>query len=213
VRGGVEVTRITVEGQPDLDLRLQHLDRVAADPRVLRADQSQVARALAQHMLAAQGCGTQMARHPEGYPLWPAGYIGSLAHAGDTIGVVLGHDTQYRGLGVDVEHPSRVHPEVWLNVFTAHERSTLAAQPEDQRRWGAAIRFAAKEAAYKALYPRHGAVAGFFDTEVTVEDEVQAQARRQGSVQVVVHAPTLACTLEGRWFEHAGYVVVVVWDA
>src|SRR5207249_3754140 len=41
-----------------------------------------------------------------GEPVWPEGIAGAITHSGDLAIAVVGHDTDFAGLGIDVEQQS-----------------------------------------------------------------------------------------------------------
>ena len=104
-------------------------------------------------------------RGPAGEPLWPAGIVGAISHSRDLAVAVVGRQTDYAGLGVDVEElargPSRRAARLvcgptemeWVNVEAGTERLTML--------------FSAKEAVFKALFPIERVWLGFADAELT----------------------------------------------
>ncbi|SHJ03078.1 4'-phosphopantetheinyl transferase family protein [Wenxinia saemankumensis] len=89
---------------------------------------------------------------PDRGPVWPPGFVGSIAHHG---GLALAALARGPGLvGLDIVPDAPLPPEVAAEI----------AGPGDE---GAAEAvFAAKETVYKALAPAHGAVFGFDAAEV-----------------------------------------------
>lgn len=95
-----------------------------------------------------------------GQPLWPVGITGSIAHgAGAAIALVArSHDTE--GVGVDLERACPM-PELEGYVPRPEERAWLETySPRDRARELIAL-FSAKEAVFKAFYPRVGRFFGF----------------------------------------------------
>jgi len=104
-------------------------------------------------------------RGPAGEPLWPPGIAGAISHTRDLAVAVVGRQTDYAGLGVDVEElvrgPSpraarlvcRPTEMEWVNVEAGTERLTML--------------FSAKEAVFKALFPIERVWLGFADAELT----------------------------------------------
>jgi enterobactin synthetase component D len=94
-------------------------------------------------------------------PLWPSGIVGSLSHAGDVAVAMAARRENVGGIGVDIEK-ERPAPELWDQVPIAAERRWLEdlADPVERDRMLLAL-FSAKEAVYKAFFPRVGHYFGF----------------------------------------------------
>lgn len=105
-------------------------------------------------------------QRPDGAPCWPAGVLGSIAHDAHGALAVVAHRRDYRWLGIDVEpvldeFACQAVRDVCL---TAHERELLmvSSWPIEE----ATVRFSAKEAYYKAVYPVLGGQMDFLDVEL-----------------------------------------------
>lgn len=98
---------------------------------------------------------------PAREPLWPAGVAASLSHAGEVAVAVAAPLEQTGGIGIDVEL-TRPAPELWDQVPLAGERDWLRAiDGAGERARMLVALFSAKEAIYKAFYPRVGTYFGF----------------------------------------------------
>ena len=108
-------------------------------------------------------------RGPGGIVLWPDGATGSISHGGGMVAAVAvaqaGAAADVATLGVDLE-PLSDRAEGLADTIATPEEADRA------RSWeGGLLRvFSAKEAAFKALYPRVGAYFGFHALEVTLSD-------------------------------------------
>jgi enterobactin synthetase component D len=93
-------------------------------------------------------------------PLWPANFVGSLSHSGDRLACLLSTDARL-GLGIDIETilTDAAAANIARIVVGADERALLEAQAEGFGLGFTAV-FSAKEALFKALYPR---VRDYFD--------------------------------------------------
>lgn len=148
---------------------------------------SGAARLAARAALAALGgpADAALARTPGRYPLWPRGYVGSLAHDEEYAVAAVARAAEMAALGVDIEPAEPLPDDVAEIALLAGERRAAAADPALSR----AI-FAAKEAVYKAINPLDGSPLEYEDIEV---DLARAQARlRDGR--------TLALLIERRAF-------------
>jgi enterobactin synthetase component D len=102
-------------------------------------------------------------------PLWPHGVSGSISHSDHCAVVAVAH-ARHGTLGVDVEHRSELKRELWSSVFLEREIATLDACFEEPVRGRMAlVLFSAKEALYKAQYPRTSTFMGFHELHVAVE--------------------------------------------
>lgn len=139
-------------------------------------------------------------RDEHGRPVWPAGTTGAVAHgAGLAVAVCVRTDGDgpVRTLGVDVERMADVGERVARRVALPGDRGPSSPADEHAR----AVRFSAKEAAYKALsFASAPALAGFSFAGVTVQCDDDGTFGAVGPDGRAV---------EGRWFLTDGVVVTV----
>ncbi len=132
-----------------------------------RAVESAGVRTLARMLFEQAGqIAVEISRGTNGCPQWPEGWTGSLAHSSGYAMAAIVEAKNVSGLGVDIELPSRLNRDMWPHVLTAGEGAALAGYDRLKGDRQAAAAFAAKEAAYKALYPHFSDAVGFLDTEV-----------------------------------------------
>jgi 4'-phosphopantetheinyl transferase EntD len=130
----------------------------AAAPRAL---EFAAGRHCAREALAALGVGpVAVPRGAHREPVWPPGIVGSISHATGYCGAVVARAATCRGLGFDVEEWGRLRPALWRRIATPPELEWLHAGGRDGERW-ATLLFSAKEAFYKAQYPRSATFLGF----------------------------------------------------
>jgi 4'-phosphopantetheinyl transferase EntD len=124
---------------------------------------SGAARIAARAALAALGSddAAPLPRSPRGYPLWPSGFVGSLAHDEALAVALVAPAARFAALGVDVELSEPLPEDVTRITLLPAERRAAAADPP----LGRAI-FAAKEAVYKAVNPFDGTALEYEDIEV-----------------------------------------------
>ena len=123
---------------------------------------SGAARIVARPLLAQLG-------HPDfavlkgegGAPLWPAGVSGSLAHDDHVAVAAVGMTKDIGSVGIDVEPALPLPGEMRDLVMTPQERGRASGDPLEGR-----LLFAAKEAVYKAVYPRDRVFLEFHDIDV-----------------------------------------------
>lgn len=126
-------------------------------------------RICAREALRAAGADeTLVGRDRAGAPVWPAGYLGSITHAGRTAAAAAIRAGACRGLGLDYE--------IGMTGEVADEISDLVLRPADRRgiaglagisiEEGATLVFSLKESLYKAIAPSLGTFTGFEDAEI-----------------------------------------------
>lgn len=101
---------------------------------------------------------TEIPAGPDRAPVWPQGIVGSISHSDGLCVAVVGFAHDVEALGVDIEADAPLDPALIPEICLSEELETLpeAARPAQARRV-----FSAKEAAYKAHYPRARRIFGF----------------------------------------------------
>lgn len=92
-------------------------------------------------------------------PAWPAGWLGSISHAGRGAMAAVARDASCELLGIDMEGLIERSTAVDISHLVA-SRDELDLMPQLGIERALALLFSAKEALYKALYPK---VRRFFD--------------------------------------------------
>ena len=100
-------------------------------------------------------------------PVWPEGYVGSIAHTREWAVAVVGTQDHVLGLGVDVENIDRVGADLVKRIATEAERHH-ASDPTLR-----AVIFSVKEAIYKAQHPILGLPLGFGDVTLTLDPDAK----------------------------------------
>jgi enterobactin synthetase component D len=109
--------------------------------------------------------GFGIGRGAGGEPVWPDGIVGAITHSGDVAIAVVGRDTDFAGLGIDVEQQSPGLSERAARlVCTPTESAWVDEVASSNRR---TMLFSAKEAVFKALFPIERIWLGFGDAELT----------------------------------------------
>ena len=114
---------------------------------------SGAARILAAQMFGRFGLDdAKVGRAVGGAPIWPPGFIGSIAHDDTTAIVAFARSGgPIQALGVDIEPAAPLPDDLADFVLTGSERRLPAGDPLARRKI-----FAAKEAVYKAVHPLDG---------------------------------------------------------
>ncbi|MGO8740223.1 4'-phosphopantetheinyl transferase family protein [Rhodoblastus sp.] len=126
---------------------------------------SGAARALARDLLAKFGAPPcAIGRDREGVPLWPPGFVGSLAHDETHVLVAVAGSEKVAALGVDLEPDAPLAPGLAELVATPAERARY-----DEALLRRPILFVVKEAVFKALFPADRRFLDFHDIEADLE--------------------------------------------
>ena len=140
-------------------------------------------------------------------PIWPDGIAGSLSHC-DTRAWVALVDASWGTIGVDGEHRAELPRHLWEHTMLPEEIADLDARSPEERGLAALARFSAKEALYKAQYPRSRTFMGFYALCVALEG---ADALRC-TFQETVGPFAQGFVAEGRWrASETGELLSAVW--
>ncbi len=94
-------------------------------------------------------------------PIWPIGTIGSITHSDGTALAAAAWERDWSGVGLDIESLDRYFADLLAMITTESEQVELNPLLESAPDRTAVAIFAAKEALYKALFPRVGKLFGF----------------------------------------------------
>jgi 4'-phosphopantetheinyl transferase EntD len=91
---------------------------------------------------------------PHRAPLWPPGIVGSITHTlewgGGHVAAAVGRESEFRGVGIDVERDDPLHPTLWPFVLSQGEHCHILTLPARRRAAEAQAIWCAKEAVIKA---------------------------------------------------------------
>lgn len=136
---------------------------------------------------------------PRGYPAWPDGLIGSVAHTHGYCGAAVAFQRDFRSLGLDIERIDRLKEPMWRRICTPDEVLWLESTPDNRRLTWAALLFSAKECFYKWQYPLSHVYLGF--RQVTLRVDVESSTFR------VERCPLAEVEkVEGRWTVRGNHV-------
>lgn len=129
-------------------------------------------RVLARRLLAE--CGSPVLDVPAGSdraPIWPEGFVGSISHTTDWIGVAVARACDAAAVGIDVEtiRPAAEVAHIDSMCLSTQELS-LWNCAECPREVFSVLGFSAKEALYKCLYPIVRTFFDFLEAEITAVD-------------------------------------------
>jgi enterobactin synthetase component D len=126
-----------------------------------RRDEFRAGREAARTALSQLGCApTAIPAHAERDPVWPGGFVGSIAHAGGVALAVVARAGQFEALGVDVEEAAALEPALVARICRDDERQQAPQLLATGIDFGK-LCFVAKEALLKALLPRRRAALRF----------------------------------------------------
>ena len=124
---------------------------------------SGAARIVARQLMSQLGIAPQVIRKSTaGSPVWPRGFVGSLAHDDRIAIAALTERARFQSIGIDIEPAESIDPCLLDIIATSTERDEAAAEPYPGR-----LLFAIKEAVYKAVHPLDGRFLDHHDVEVS----------------------------------------------
>jgi 4'-phosphopantetheinyl transferase EntD len=146
-------------------------------------------RRLARRLLAERGLSPgPILRDDDRVPIWPASVTGSISHSRDYAVVAVCDADACFGVGIDIEPDEPVKPGIERIVCT------------DARGRRVKLFFSAKEAVYKAFYPRVRVFWSFHDVTL-------ALAERRGRFIATLPASAGRAQVEGRFVRGHGTIV------
>lgn len=144
-------------------------------------DASGAARHVARGLLNQAGLAVgPLMKAPNGAPVWPSGVVGSMAHDDDFAVAAVAPATSFSGVGIDVEPGEPLAEDVAAIVRNADD-----VLDSVEERLASRLLFAAKEAVYKAVFPRDQAILGFED--VVIDFKRSEGWTRTGRIVKLVH--------------------------
>jgi 4'-phosphopantetheinyl transferase EntD len=151
--------------------------------------------------LGVPGAAILSGQHRE--PLWPAGVVGSITHAGGQCAAAVGLASEYSGVGIDLEETDALEPEIADKVALHEEMTALGSM--DPRRCARLV-FSAKEAFYKCQFYLTRQWLNFFDLRIELKENGDFAAR------LLVDAGPLprGTELGGRWKEWQGFFATAI---
>ena len=124
-------------------------------------------RMCARSALERQGIkGCVLVRNPDGSTAWPPGIIGTISHSDLWCGAAVARQSDYAGIGFDIETIDRVTHNIAKRVLIDSEMAWVNRQPVDESRKWFTLIFSAKESIYKCLSPLVGKQIRFHDAEI-----------------------------------------------
>jgi 4'-phosphopantetheinyl transferase EntD len=143
-----------------------------------------------------------------GEPLWPEDVVGAISHSQDVAVAVVGHRTDYVGMGVDVEEPAR-GPTSRAARLVCRPNEMAWVDPESGT-LRLTMLFSAKEAIFKAAYPIQRVWLGFADAElrwIEERDVFMAQILKSvGDGLPIGLELQVNCTLGAGWVLSTAFV-------
>jgi len=122
-----------------------------------------------------------------GAPILPAGWVGSISHK-RALAAALVAPAGLGQIGVDLEHAGAPRQDIARRILTAREQAALP-----DRGPAVTLRFAIKEAIYKAIDPYVRRYVGFTEVELEITGDA------------VIVATALPFAIEASFCAHAGH--------
>ncbi len=123
--------------------------------------------------LALEEFTTPILRDDRGAPVLPAGWVGSVSHKGDRgLAIVTQEGAGPGWVGVDLELAAPPRQDIARRILTPRELAALPDHGSPDRGSAVMLRFAIKEAIYKAVDPVVRRYVGFTEVELEIGDGV-----------------------------------------
>jgi 4'-phosphopantetheinyl transferase EntD len=156
--------------------------------------------------------GYSLLNGPDRAPIWPAGIVGSITHAGRApdgthcayCAVVVARSASVRALGIDVEDDAPLDADVVRLVTTMGERQFVESVEGPERSIFAKLIFSAKECFFKAQYSVTRRFLEFDDVEIEVDTE---RRRFLASVRGAARVGHAIARCEGSYAVADGHVM------
>lgn len=142
-------------------------------------------------------------------PRWPAGFCGSISHSHGVALAVVGRQSTWRSLGLDLESllsDDRAQ-RLCAEILTPAEQLRLQALPRNEHAARVSLTFSLKESLFKALYPLIGVRFYFEDAELLMADRGVAQLRL---LKTLSAEWTAGCQLPALYTELDGQLLSLV---
>lgn len=136
-------------------------------------------------------------------PLWPTGVVGSITHTAGMCGAVVGWQSRYSGVGIDIEPAAPLERAVAERIASEAEMRSLDALPP---LLAARLIFSAKEAFYKCQFSVTRQFLGFSEVSVALEPQGEF------SLELLTEAGPLPSgqRFRGTWRQREGYLFTAV---
>jgi 4'-phosphopantetheinyl transferase EntD len=105
--------------------------------------------------------------HADRSPRWPAGLAGSITHSATACLAAV--TTRPLLIGIDLEPATALEADLWSTILRPEEAGALGALPNGALL--AKLIFSAKEAAYKAQYPRSKTLFGYDVIRIALQSD------------------------------------------
>lgn len=169
-----------------------------------RVHQSRCARALALDLLGEHGVVVDaISKGPVGEPIWPPGFVGSLAHTEGFAAACVARQQTCAALGIDVEPAQALPGDAAELVLRDEERAWVESVQPAEPGAGRMI-FCAKECVHKAIHPLTGVWLDFPEVRIEIDAarlRFKPQPLSPAAVAAFagVHAEGLILRAEGQW--------------
>jgi 4'-phosphopantetheinyl transferase EntD len=137
-------------------------------------------------------------------PIWPEGVQGSISHSDTSVWVAL-VDASFGTVGIDGEGRDELARDLWHLTLRDEEVACLESLPPSIRGRRALLLFCAKEALYKAQYPRSGSFMGYMALRV----EIGKKGSLRCTFQQAVGPFEKGFVAHGRWRDERELVTAV----
>lgn len=138
-------------------------------------------------------------------PVWPEGFVGSITHCDGFVAAVAARADVVRGIGLDAEVDRPLPDGVPSQVITLEEMGSASGTAPDDA--DEVLRFSAKEAVHKAVFPLTGVWLDFLDVALELD---RGAFRARPAAGARARVPEVEA-LSGRYTRVGGVVLTMGW--
>ena len=144
----------------------------------------------------------------DGLPQWPAGWMGSISHSRGLCCAVAASATRMIALGLDVEKTTRLSARAMARVVHPAEVGMIGSSQSL-----GSLLFSAKEALFKAQYPRWRAQPNFHDVALQIDSAKQVLTVAALAEHLPEALKSAAARMQVRYRFFGDYVVTLCYLA
>lgn len=145
-------------------------------------------------------------------PIWPEHSCGSISHSHGISAAIVGDNTLWQSLGIDIEKPLSIERALRLHssILTPTEQKFYQSLDEQSAVWYLTYVFSFKESLFKALNPLTGVYFTFQDAQVLDFDVAEIGSTRLQLCKQLSTAWSVGSEVEGQFARLHGSAITVV---
>ncbi|PIQ27904.1 hypothetical protein COW36_08815 [bacterium (Candidatus Blackallbacteria) CG17_big_fil_post_rev_8_21_14_2_50_48_46] len=147
---------------------------------------------------------------PEGVPIWPTGWVGSISHSDRMIAAVIAPRSECKVLGIDLEKimNEKTCERIFKSISRPEERGPVNSGLTLEEYY--TLVFSAKESLYKALYPEVHHFFGFEAASLSLLQPNQLELRLTQDLNEIFPS---GLSLKGQYLRSHHHIFSTVYQA